>query len=432
MESKHRSSVIGLRSSTIGALLVTVVALASGLFVAPQIAEAAVELQAQGAELCFKCHSELKQKFAQGHVHPAVKQGACASCHSPHAAKNPKLLREKSGKLCYICHKKEQVAFAQGIVHRPVWEGNCTACHDAHAGPNKFQLTKVGGELCFTCHEALKMRVRTVTHPPFEAGKCLFCHDPHASKEPALLKGPFGKLCESCHKLSEPKTKRAHGPMAVAVEEVACNNCHIPHGSEHKGLIKTVVHPEFAAHRCGSCHVISDPDPTKNILTVPELCFSCHPEMVQELKKKHIHPAVERFECTACHAAHASELKALMAGKERTVCLSCHKKIRDRFWSSASFHPEKAEDGKWCTMCHRPHSADKPALFAGEPLRVCGECHKAHVSLSHPMGSGIKDPRTNEPVTCLSCHDPHGTSHSKFLILSQRRDLCIQCHEKFR
>jgi predicted CXXCH cytochrome family protein len=49
------------------------------------------------------------------------------------------------------------------------------------------------------------------------------------------------------------------------------------------------------------------------------------------------------------------------------------------------------------------------------------------------MGPGIKDPRNEDKVvTCLSCHDPHGTPHAKFLRLPQRRALCIQCHKKFR
>jgi predicted CXXCH cytochrome family protein len=44
------------------------------------------------------------------------------------------------------------------------------------------------------------------------------------------------------------------------------------------------------------------------------------------------------------------------------------------------------------------------------------------------MGAGVKDPRTNETLTCLSCHDPHGTQFASFVPFSKERELCIQCH----
>ena len=409
------------------AIAVSMVVIGLGLFF--ERAGAAVELQEEGAELCFKCHSELKEKFSQAHVHTPVKLGMCKSCHNPHTAKFPKLLSRKGAELCYACHVKEKEAFKKKSVHPPVKEGNCIACHDPHAGPEKAQLSKTGGELCLTCHEEIKQKTRKYLHPPFETGSCLFCHDPHASSEQALLTVRSGELCQTCHDLSTPEIKRAHSPFPV--EKAACEQCHNPHGSDNKALLKAVTHPPFAQGRCGSCHQVSGADPTKTILSGKELCLTCHSSMVQELRKKQVHFPVAAGQCTACHTPHASELKGLLAGKERGICLSCHEGIRERFRNSRAFHPEKAENGR-CTICHMPHSSDRPTLLAGDPLKVCGACHKGHEVLSHPMGAGIIDPRNKKIVTCLSCHDPHGTANARFLTFPKKRELCIQCHKKFR
>ena len=47
-------------------------------------------------------------------------------------------------------------------------------------------------------------------------------------------------------------------------------------------------------------------------------------------------------------------------------------------------------------------------------------------------GPGTIDPRTQKPVVCLSCHDPHGTAHPMFLVAAKERALCIQCHKALR
>ena len=135
-----------------GLILLAVLLMAAGG------AHAAVALEAKGAELCFKCHPELKQKFSQAAVHTPVKLGLCESCHNPHTAKFPKLLALRGADLCYSCHTKQKTEFSKGSIHRPIKDGNCIGCHDPHAGPQKFQLAKSGGELCLTCHESLKQK----------------------------------------------------------------------------------------------------------------------------------------------------------------------------------------------------------------------------------------------------------------------------------
>ncbi len=399
-------------------------AITLALFLGARAARAQ-ELKASGADLCFTCHAELKAKFSQGEVHAPVKQGKCELCHSPHAARFPKLIRFKGAELCYLCHADKKTGFTAAGAHTPVKQGDCLKCHDPHVSTNKNLLAKAGADLCLSCHEKVKTAPRTVKHMPFEAGNCLMCHVAHASPTKDLLVQPAAQLCQTCHQLGDPRIMRAHQPFNVAA--VSCVLCHAPHGSDKKGIIKPVAHPPFAQGRCGICHQVAGPDPKVTNLKGSELCFTCHGKEAQAFKKKLVHPPVGAGQCTTCHTPHASDTKGLLVDGERTMCLGCHHKVQEKFARSKAFHPAKAADGR-CTACHAPHASDQAALFPDDSLKVCAACHKEHAALSHPMGAGVRDPRSNQPLTCLSCHDPHGTQIASFLTFPKERELCIQCH----
>ncbi len=379
----------------------------------------------EGAELCYTCHQELKVKFAQSNVHAPVKEGGCDLCHSPHAARFPKLVRFKGADLCYVCHADKKDIFTAKTAHAPVKQGQCLNCHDPHASPNKNLLAKSGSELCLSCHNKVREAPRTVKHMPFEAGDCLQCHTAHTSPRRSLLVKPATQLCQDCHQVRDPRIARMHQPFNVTT--ASCVSCHAPHGSDRKGLIKHVAHQPFAQGRCGSCHQVGGPDPKATFLKGRDLCFSCHSKEAQAFRKKLVHAPVAAGQCEACHTPHASEIKGLLAGEAWGMCLDCHEKVEDRYTRSKASHPPK-EAASQCTACHTPHASDQPDLFPTDSLTVCSTCHKEHASLSHPMGAGVTDPRTKATMTCLSCHDPHGTQFEKFTTFPKERELCIQCH----
>ena len=66
-----------------------------------------------------------------------------------------------------------------------------------------------------------------------------------------------------------------------------------------------------------------------------------------------------------------------------------------------------------------------PESSQSEPLR---HRHKDHSVFSHPTGPSVNDPRTGQPLTCLSCHAPHGSAFPAMLIANPQRELCLQCH----
>ncbi len=389
-----------------------------------------VELKESGAKLCLSCHPDLKQRLELSYVHKPVKEGKCNECHSPHTAKYPKLLSLKVGELCYKCHEDEKKKLAYENVHSPVKNGECIKCHDPHASNNKFQLIKEGGDLCFTCHTKLKEEAGETKHVPFLRGQCLRCHDPHASNKKYQLVKDVKELCIGCHMINKESVKTAH--KNADMSNVDCTICHSPHGTNSTSLkmVKKFAHSPFASKECDSCHKDLKKNPKELILEGSSLCFSCHDDKKSAFESGKLHhPPVVEGKCIACHSPHASEYKSLLKGGERDICFSCHSAIKDKFKTSKYHHPDKAGDGK-CTICHTPHTSNEKHLFAKEPLAVCSTCHATQGKFTHPVGAGVIDPRDKKSnVTCISCHNPHGTDIKYFLILRKDRELCVQCHK---
>ena len=113
---------------------------------------------------------------------------------------------------------------------------------------------------------------------------------------------------------------------------------------------------------------------------------------------------------------------------QQTLCTSCHFKtgeFADKSRASILTH-----DGMECTNCHTPHGSENARYLKSTDVDLCTGCHERAHSSSHPIGPDVIDPRTGEPLTCLSCHKLHGADFEPYLPLSQEVDLCIQCHKR--
>ncbi len=392
------------------------------------ISQGKVKLKNKGSKLCFTCHDKMKIKLkAKKYLHNPVKRGECEKCHNPHTSVDTKLLNVKSDELCLSCHTEKKAEFNDTTVHPPVREGNCLACHDPHGASNKFFLKKMGSDLCFNCHVDFKLVDLSSTHPPFKLGQCLKCHNPHASKEKSLLKKAPRELCRSCHNIGSSALRSKH--WKVNLKEVNCTFCHDPHGAKNLNLVKDYVHPPFEDRECDACHSNLAKDPQLFVEEGKDLCLQCHGEKESIYDDKVIHPPVADGDCVACHTPHASNYEKLLVRGEREMCLDCHTEKRSQFVNTKYSHPADAGGGK-CTICHTPHSSQGRYLFKGEILSVCETCHKTQGTFTHPVGVGIIDPRDKtSQVTCISCHDVHGTNYEYFLRGERKRDLCVMCHQ---
>ena len=138
-------------------------------------------------------------------------------------------------------------------------------------------------------------------------------------------------------------------------------------------------------------------------------------------------------------------ISALNAGHavaaDDSSCLECHPEI-DRSIRAVNKH-EPALFG--CLDCHTPHGEEgfAPGRVRMPVNDLCLGCHdgdklfvkQGHVIDNHPL-QGPRDPvYPDKPLTCASCHNPHGSVMEKLLRYDVRKDvtpykgsICRVCH----
>ena len=194
---------------------------------------------------CLSCHAREHEHSAFSESAHASAKLSCASCHSPHHAKEQKaLLIEKQPGLCYSCHSEVRADFSKQFRHR-VNDGlvRCADCHNVHAASARSLRTNPEqDQLCFKCHRQLQGPFM-FEHVPVKTEGCMTCHQPHGSVNPRMLKvNQINLLCLQCHTPSgTPNTKsgaaNAPGTPASPVHDQttkfqACTMCHVfIHGS---------------------------------------------------------------------------------------------------------------------------------------------------------------------------------------------------------
>ncbi|ADH85458.1 cytochrome c3 family protein [Desulfurivibrio alkaliphilus] len=362
---------------------------------------------------CFDCHQQVD---FQGPVsHQPVARQECSACHNPHAARHRGLLMETGAKLCYQCHPPHPEEEIWGGTHQPVRTGDCLACHDPHRGEYPGLLSREPAATCRDCHP--RAAERAVGHAPFSEGRCTACHQPHQAGHPGLLRQPADQLCLSCHQ--QAADAPGHQGFGGLLRE--CLSCHQPHESDRPGLLRDHLHPPFAAGDCASCH---DRPAGEGSAT----CISCHREVMAEMRKPTNHLlAGSQNGCIQCHSPHAGNDDRLLRMAGDRVCQQCHQATFQRQATSRHHHPPLPA----CTECHQSHGSDQVAMLRAADSTLCTRCHERQGTLSHPVGEEVIDHRTNRPMTCTTCHDPHGTPFQFHLVQSHHRDLCVQCHRAY-
>lgn len=362
---------------------------------------------------CLECHD--KALYKQGKtIHQPVAEEECESCHNPHVARYKALLPREGADFCYGCHAEQKRRFGQGSVHAPVAQGDCLSCHAAHVSSEQALLKQPVAEICLTCHQEIGKDI-TVVHQPFQAGNCTICHEPHNANNLQLLKDTAADLCRRCH--PDPDALAGHQDFPVQVAD--CLSCHNPHGSTRPGLLRRNLHKPYS-EGCASCH--ND----KN-LAEPDLCLSCHAQVATEMRAAHSHLLPGPQTCTRCHSPHASDQQRLLRGPMAQLCQSCHGDTFRRVAQAKHQHPQNGQ----CVDCHQVHGSGRTAMLRADGNSLCSRCHESQGTFSHPVGSGVIDPRVNQDVTCLTCHNPMGTDYRYHLKLSGEKALCVQCHRSY-
>ena len=191
----------------------------------------------QANQRCMSCHQYGEEHANFDRSQHNVNSVSCVACHSPHHPKVAQfLLVQKQPELCYSCHTEIKQDFSRPFRHR-VDQGlvQCTDCHNQHGGFLTAQLrsTAAQDQVCFKCH-ADKAGPFSFEHEPVKTEGCQACHSPHGSTNPRLLKrAQVNLLCLECHTLTQDP-----GPAAIpsfhnqSQKYSACTMCHPTiHGS---------------------------------------------------------------------------------------------------------------------------------------------------------------------------------------------------------
>lgn len=206
---------------------------------------------------------------------------------------------------------------------------------------------------------------------------------------------------------------------------------------------------------CSSCHQASKDGTSIGLAATGDaLCFMCHPDKKDLLKKKYVHPAFREMVCTACHDPHGSANQKLLKKPVPDLCLTCHPdKAVDK--KAASVHPPF--EAGMCVTCHNPHASDAPYMIqkppkgfrVKKPIRfidgkingLCFSCHNRVDFARHPFGWGGGHPLSDEPdpsrpgrkMSCVSCHNPHQSKYQDlFYNTSNQSQMCVYCHSKMK
>lgn len=224
-----------------------------------------------GQKACVTCHQSLEKHYGwtahdktfNRNPRNELESRGCEACHGPgslhmqDATNHDGLIGFTRGwgtpidvqnGQCLACHTGDQRIHWPGSAH----SSNKLACADCH---NPMARISVGGlqrttsisETCFTCHPQQRAEFHRRSHMPVPEGKlgCTDCHNPHGSLTRPLLKAEnVTTLCYTCHAEKRGPFLWEHAPVREN-----CMNCHQPHGSNHDKLL-TAARP----YLCQQCH----------------------------------------------------------------------------------------------------------------------------------------------------------------------------------
>lgn len=273
-------------------------------------------------------------------------------------------------KACLGCHGQESKHFSETL-HAKVFRLNpkndlerqvCESCHgpgSLHAKDTKDKSLIIGftkgwntpierqNGQCLNCHEGgNRLHWPGSLHASNKVG-CADCHNPmeKVSANSLLARQNISETCYQCHAQQRAEfRKRSH--MPVPEGKMSCVDCHNPHGSATKPLLKAD--------------------------SVNEVCYTCHAERRGPFIWEH---APVRENCVSCHQPHGSNHDKLLVAARPMICQQCH-------------NPPIGHPGNF----YNASQSAAAALLGGTPSqrtigRSCQNCHSQIHGSNHPAGA---------------------------------------------
>ena len=216
----------------------------------------AAVLVESGNALCETCHDDIAETASTAAVpHAAMEMAECVDCYSPHASRQPKLLRASGGELCLDCHE-DQAGKKGDTVHRAITWIGCHSCHLPHGGAEEHLLRATGNDLCNGCH--LQRRVTTRSDGSIRLDGGFVLSGERAESLEVIDLDPFERMNHPIpeHPVSGVIEGKGRSDVAksLAGQEMSCRLCHEPHAAKSPQLF------------------------TWEATTQSELCLACHPK----------------------------------------------------------------------------------------------------------------------------------------------------------
>lgn len=386
-------------------------------------------LTARGNELCTGCHGDLARPApAGGSLHAALQPvrglPGCLGCHAPHMSGNARLLLAGGPQACARCHAAV-VSVAQAPTgHAPARE-DCGGCHQPHSSAQPKLLADAPAALCAGCHDPADATLRKA-HLGADLSKldCLACHSPHGAGQKKLLarnvhppvldgcdschEGRFDKLgsggppalCLACHGDVGEKAEKSKVPHA-ALQMAGCTECHNPHASGQRALVKS-----------------SGAGP----------CAACHEDQVADAGE-FAHGAVTILGCGGCHEPHGGDQPRMLRQSGNALCLACH---------DARNHKIDPKTPGVVRVMDRLDLTPAQAKSLST-LRLSPDGTRNHPVPRH-LTIGTPDPKEvarrgikfEGEMGCLTCHEPHKGASRQLLRWGVRSstEACARCHQK--
>ncbi|UCG32018.1 MAG: hypothetical protein JSU68_10175 [Phycisphaerales bacterium] len=113
------------------------------------------------------------------------------------------------------------------------------------------------------------------------------------------------------------------------------------------------------------------------------------------------HPPYRENSCGTCHTRFGGGLRQT---PEDGLCQTCHPDIPGDL---EFVHGPLAVNS--CLSCHDPHASSHPAILLGEVNDVCFSCHRRNDLTKRP------EHEPEQELSCTDCHGAHGGSDRYFL-----------------
>lgn len=140
------------------------------------------------------------------------------------------------------------------------------------------------------------------------------------------------------------------------------------------------------------------------------------------------------LQCEACHGPMGKHNRGgkepmisfgagskLSSDSQNSVCLGCHNDPKQMAWHNSLHNLEHVA----CADCHQVHAAEDPML---NPLRINEACTSCHTRAKADMNKRSAHPLKWDRMTCIDCHNPHGSLTESALKQTSLNTTCYGCH----